>query len=123
MGEERQQTRRGACWRGRPVQRVRLALLTRRPLSLLRVHVQSRAARSGAHTISGVVHLAPRHACGTALTLWMTGNRIGRIVFPALAGMLAQATGVAGILLALGLGLAVSGIAVAARPPTTGGQV
>jgi MFS family permease len=74
-------------------------------------------------TISGVVHLAPRHACGTALTLRMTGNRIGQIVFPALAGMLAQATGVAGILLALGLGLAVSGIAVAARPPTTGGQV
>jgi MFS family permease len=68
-------------------------------------------------TISSVVHLAPAHACGTALTLRMTGNRIGQIVFPALAGVLASATGVAGILLALGLGLAASGIAVAVRQP------
>ena len=68
-------------------------------------------------TISSVVHLAPAHACGTALTLRMTGNRIGQIVFPALAGLLASATGVAAILLALGLGLAASGIAVAIRQP------
>jgi MFS family permease len=68
-------------------------------------------------TISSVVHLAPAHACGTALTLRMTGNRIGQIVFPALAGLLASATGVAGILLALGLGLAASGMAVAIRQP------
>jgi MFS family permease len=64
-------------------------------------------------TISSVVHLAPPHAHGTALTLRMTGNRAGQIIFPALAGLLAAATGVAGILLALGLGLAASGIAVA----------
>jgi MFS family permease len=73
-------------------------------------------------TISSVVHLAPPDACGTALTLRMTGNRIGQIVFPALAGLLAAATGVAGVLLALGVGLAASGIAVAVRPsPTSGG--
>jgi hypothetical protein len=47
----------------------------------------------------------------------MTGNRIGQIVFPAVAGLLAAATGVAGILVAIGLGLAVSGIAVAMRQP------
>jgi MFS family permease len=64
-------------------------------------------------TISSVVHLAPPHAYGTALTLRMTGNRAGQIIFPALAGLLAAATGVAGILLALGLGLAASAIAVA----------
>jgi hypothetical protein len=64
-------------------------------------------------TISSVVYLAPPHAHGTALTLRMTGNRAGQIVFPALAGLLAAATGVAGILLAIGLGLAASGIAVA----------
>src|SRR5260370_27646842 len=64
-------------------------------------------------TISSVVHLAPPHAHGTALTLRMTGNRAGQIIFPALAGLLAAATGVAGILLAIGLGLAASGIAVA----------
>ncbi len=70
-------------------------------------------------TISGVVHLAPPHAYGTALTLRMTGNRVGQIVFPALAGLLAAATGVAGILVAIGLGLAASGIAVAIRQPPT----
>jgi MFS family permease len=68
-------------------------------------------------TISGVVHLAPTEATGTALTLRMTGNRVGQIVFPALAGLVAAATGVAGILLALGLGLAASGIAVAMSQP------
>ena len=69
-------------------------------------------------TLSGVMYLAPPEVCGTALTLRMTGNRIGQIVFPALAGLLAAATGVAGILLALGLGLAISGVAVAVRQPT-----
>ena len=70
-------------------------------------------------TISGVVHLAPAQACGTALTLRMTGNRIGQIVFPALAGALAGATGVVGILIALGAALAASGIAVAmSQPPS-----
>jgi MFS family permease len=68
-------------------------------------------------TLSGVMHLAPPEVCGTALTLRMTGNRVGQIVFPALAGGLAAATGVAGILLALGLGLAASGIAVAMTQP------
>jgi MFS family permease len=70
-------------------------------------------------TISGVVHLAPAQACGTALTLRMTGNRVGQIVFPALAGALAAATGVVGILIALGAALAASGIAVAmSQPPS-----
>jgi MFS family permease len=68
-------------------------------------------------TISSVVHLAPAKAWGTALTLRMTGNRVGQIVFPALAGLLAAATGVAGIMLAIGCGLAASGIAVAMRQP------
>jgi MFS family permease len=73
-------------------------------------------------TLSGVMYLAPPEVCGTALTLRMTGNRVGQIVFPALAGLLAAATGVGGILLALGVGLAASGIAVALSqppPPTT----
>jgi MFS family permease len=71
-------------------------------------------------TLSGVMYLAPPEVCGTALTLRMTGNRVGQIVFPALAGLLAAATGVGGILLALGVGLAASGIAVAmSQPPPT----
>ena len=68
-------------------------------------------------TLSGVVYLAPPEVYGTALTLRMTGNRVGQIVFPALAGLLAAATGVAGILLALGVGLAASGVAVAVSQP------
>src|SRR5262249_41005481 len=32
-------------------------------------------------TLSGVMHLAPPEVCGTALTLRMTGNRVGQIVF------------------------------------------
>ena len=63
-------------------------------------------------TISGVVHIAPAEAYGTALTLRMTGNRIGQVIFPALSGFLAAATGAAGILAIIGLGLAVSGVAV-----------
>jgi MFS family permease len=70
-------------------------------------------------TISGVVHLAPAQACGTALTLRMTGNRVGQIVFPALAGALAAATGVVGILIALGAALAASGVAVAMSQPSS----
>src|SRR5512132_1102990 len=70
-------------------------------------------------TLSGVMYIAPPEVCGTALTLRMTGNRIGQIVFHALAGLLAAATGVAGILLAIGVGLAASGIAVAASQPTS----
>ena len=68
-------------------------------------------------TLSGVMFLAPAEACGTALTLRMTGNRVGQIVFPALAGLVAAATGVAGILLALGFGLAASGMAVTLSQP------
>jgi len=68
-------------------------------------------------TLSGVMFLAPPEACGTALTLRMTGNRIGQLVFPALAGLVAAATGVAGILLALGFGLAASGVAVTISQP------
>ncbi len=63
-------------------------------------------------TISGVVHIAPAAAYGTALTLRMTGNRIGQVMFPALSGLLAAATGVAGILAIIGISLAVSGVAV-----------
>jgi MFS family permease len=63
-------------------------------------------------TISGVVHIAPAAAYGTALTLRMTGNRIGQLLFPALSGLLAAATGAGGILAIIGVGLAVSGVAV-----------
>ena len=73
-------------------------------------------------TLSGVVHLAPAEAYGTALTLRMTGNRIGQVLFPALAGVVAAATGVAGIFLIIGLGMGVSGVAVPLSLRAAGGD-
>jgi len=73
-------------------------------------------------TLSGVVYLAPAEAYGTALTLRMTGNRLGQVVFPALAGMVAAATGVAGIFLLIGLGIGASGVAVPLSLRAAGGD-
>ena len=73
-------------------------------------------------TLSGVVHLAPAEAYGTALTLRMTGNRIGQVLFPALAGLVAAATGVAGIFLIIGVGMGVSGVAVPLSLRAAGGE-
>ena len=71
-------------------------------------------------TLTGIIALAPTEARATALSLRITGNRVGQVLLPFLAGVVAAATGVAGILLALGFGLAASGIAMAMRqPPTT----
>lgn len=50
-------------------------------------------------TISGVVAVAPPEARGTAMTLRITGNRLGLVAMPFVAGVVAAATGVAGILL------------------------
>jgi MFS family permease len=73
-------------------------------------------------TLSGVMYLAPAEAYGTALTLRMTGNRLGQVVFPSLAGMVAAATGVAGIFVIIGLGIGVSGVAVPLSLKAVGGD-
>ena len=63
-------------------------------------------------TLSGIVDLAPADARGTALSLRITGNRVGQVLVPFLASLIAVATGTAGILLVIGLTLGVSGAAV-----------
>jgi MFS family permease len=63
-------------------------------------------------TLSGMVDLAPPEARGTALTLRITGNRVGQMLVPFLAGLIAVAAGTAGILLVIAFTLAVSGTAV-----------
>jgi MFS family permease len=73
-------------------------------------------------TLSGVVYLAPPGSYGTALTLRMTGNRLGQVVFPAAAGLVAAAVGVAGIFIIIGLGIGVSGIAVPLSLRSIGGS-
>jgi MFS family permease len=63
-------------------------------------------------TLSGIVDLAPAAARGTALSLRITGNRIGQVLVPFLASLIAVATGTAGILLVIAFTLAASGTAV-----------
>jgi len=50
-------------------------------------------------TISGIVAVAPPEARATAMTMRITGNRLGLVLMPLVAGLIAAATGVAGILL------------------------
>src|SRR5262249_35486745 len=56
-------------------------------------------------TLSGIVEVAPPEARGTAMTLRITGNRIGLVVMPFAAGLIAAITGVAGILVLTALSL------------------
>jgi MFS family permease len=61
---------------------------------------------------AAVVDIAPDEARGTAMSLRITGNRIGLVFVPVLAGLIAAATGVAGILLITALTLATSAAAM-----------
>ena len=48
-------------------------------------------------TLSGVVDVAPPHARGIALSLRLTGNRLGLVVFPFAASVIATASGIGGV--------------------------
>jgi hypothetical protein len=61
-------------------------------------------------TLSSMVDLAPVEARGTALRI--TGNRVGQVLVPFLASLIAVAAGTAGILLVIAFTLAASGTAV-----------
>jgi MFS family permease len=63
-------------------------------------------------TMSGIVDLAPPAARATALSLRITGNRVGQVVLPFLASLIAVVAGTAGILLVIALALAASGTAM-----------
>jgi MFS family permease len=63
-------------------------------------------------TLSGVVDLAPEAARGTALSLRITGNRVGGVVVPFVASLIAVASGAAGILVVIAFTLAASAAAV-----------
>jgi MFS family permease len=70
-------------------------------------------------TISGTVEVAPPQARGTAMTLRITGNRIGLMCMPLAAGFVAAATGAAGILVIIAVSL--TGSAVAMQRSRRGG--
>jgi MFS family permease len=61
-------------------------------------------------TFSEVVMLAPVQARATALSLRLTGNRLGQMFVPFLASLIAQVTGIGGVMLILAAILAASGV-------------
>jgi MFS family permease len=75
-------------------------------------------------TFSSVVMIAPPNARATALSLRLTGNRIGQMIVPVLAGMTAEVTGIGGVLVIIAGFLAASGIFTHAvvRLPWPGGH-
>ena len=52
-------------------------------------------------TLSGLVDLAPMNARATAMSLRLTGNRLGMIVIPMAASLVATASGAAGVFVIL----------------------
>jgi predicted MFS family arabinose efflux permease len=91
------------------------------PLPLAAVYVVCAAMGFGlgiASTLSitGAVEVAPVQARATVMSMRISGNRIGQVVLPLIAGVVATAAGAAGVLVLIGLGLAVSGAAITYVP-------
>jgi predicted MFS family arabinose efflux permease len=63
-------------------------------------------------SLTNVVDLASAAAMGTVMSLRITGNRLGQAAVPFIAGLIAAATGVAGIFAIIAASLAASGASV-----------
>ncbi|MDB5648682.1 MAG: major facilitator transporter [Hyphomicrobiales bacterium] len=63
-------------------------------------------------TLSGIVEIAPVAARATAMSMRLTGNRIGQVALPFSASLLAAPTGVPGVLVVTAVAVAVAGFAV-----------
>jgi len=63
-------------------------------------------------SLTNVVDIASAAAMGTVMSLRITGNRIGQVAVPFIAGLIAAAAGVAGIFVIIALSLAASGATV-----------
>ncbi|MGD0026739.1 MAG: MFS transporter, partial [Xanthobacteraceae bacterium] len=63
-------------------------------------------------SLTNVVDLASAAAMGTVMSLRITGNRIGQVAVPFVAGLVATATGAAGIFAIIAVSLAASGASV-----------
>jgi MFS family permease len=76
---------------------------------------------AGTLTLSGIVEVAPPEARATAMTMRITGNRLSLVFVPFLAGLVAAATGVAGILflIAASLSASAAGMALSRRKAPT----
>jgi len=69
-------------------------------------------------SVTTVVDRTPAGARGTANSLRIMGNRLGQVSLPFGAGLVAAATGVAGILVVIAFSLAASAVAVRVSRPT-----
>jgi len=63
-------------------------------------------------SFSEAVMLAPEDARATALSLRLTGNRIGQLAVPVLASLIAEVTGIGGVLIIIAGCLAASGLSL-----------
>jgi MFS family permease len=63
-------------------------------------------------SITSTVEVAPVQARATVMSMRISGNRVGQVVLPLFAGLVATAAGAVGVLVLIGLGLAASGAAV-----------
>lgn len=63
-------------------------------------------------SLTSVLDLSPPAARATALTLRITGNRIGQVTLPFFAALVAAAAGAPGVMVVVGAGLVVSAVSV-----------
>lgn len=61
-------------------------------------------------TMSWVAQAAPEHLRATALSLRLTGNRLGQVALPSAVGLVAAASGAGGVLWATAVALAAVGV-------------
>ncbi|MEO6083448.1 MAG: MFS transporter [Umezawaea sp.] len=64
-------------------------------------------------TMSWLAESTPPGLRGRAMSLRITGNRVGQVVVPSAAGLLAAGTGASGVLVVTAAGLAAAGVAAA----------
>jgi predicted MFS family arabinose efflux permease len=72
-------------------------------------------------TLSGVAEYSPPQARGTAMSLRITGNRLGLVMMPFIAGIVAAGAGVLGTFMLCALTLATCAIALQRGPQPRGG--
>lgn len=92
-----------------------VVLATPMPLSVLYVAMAVAGFGLGIAatlSISNMVDICPPGARAVALSLRITGNRVGQVSFPMLAGLVAAALGAGGIFAIIALSLAASAVSV-----------
>ena len=65
-------------------------------------------------SLTSVVDIVPVDARATALSLRITGNRIGQVTLPFVASLIAAAAGAPGVLFVIGSSLCASAVSVGA---------